>query len=259
MDESSKARPDKENEEMFRRLTGSSAEDESPEEIAARRDRFQQGEETLFDVLEALPDAMQRAQKHYLGMYGLKPPFSEEEELHEEAMFELMSDEQRELWHRPLDAYSKRDLPIRDENARENNLEAFAATNPPEVLRRHIWRLQRGQDEPLFGRVAPRAPKLVREYKATIHIALCDACTEELKQETEDAGAERPPYGKRERKFYDREGPLAGFYLFRYGEMFVEQSMPGFFSTFPRRDAQQCARCGVTDVELWRERFGDAD
>jgi hypothetical protein len=243
----------------FRRLMGGKEEDEeTPKEVEAREERARRGEHTVFDALKMLPAILERDRKHYLDLYGLNDSNSEEEKLQSNAAFEMMSEEQAEQNRRAYRAYRKRDFPLRDKDDRFNNLWSFAATNPPEVLRKHIWRLQRGLDEPLFG-TEPEPPLgLVKEYTAAVSVALCGRCAEELRRETEASGAERYQRSSKRLKdyFYDLDNPAsAHFYLFRYEEMYVERERGTPFS-FPHEEPKECARCGVDDVSLWKERFG---
>jgi hypothetical protein len=254
-------RRSEEDENMFRRLVGASdKEDEAPEEIQARHERFEQGEPILWDVLAELPNEIDRRQQHYLGLYGLNDVYTEDEKELLEASFALMSDEQKKQYFRAIEAYWKRSFRTEDRDDHLNSLTSFAATNPPEVLRKHVWRLQRGLDEPFFGKEeAEEKPNRVREYKATVTVSLCDHCAKELEQETEEAGAERIISAKRFKKYFHDSSAMVGYYLFRYKEMYVEREKAAFFSDFPLRAPEECARCGTDEVTLWRERFGEKE
>jgi hypothetical protein len=242
-------------EQEFRRLVGGKEEPkESPEEVQARKERVARGEGTTRDVFAELPGELQRRRDYYLGLYGLNPPFGEEAEQHSEDMARLMSEDQREQYLRASSAYRKRRLPTRDQTNPTNSLEAFAATNPPEVLRRHVWRLQRGMDEPMFGAEEPRKANKVREYNASLSVSLCDSCAEELRAETEASGAERNTISKEKDTFYDRDSP-AGLFLFKYGNVLVEMERASFFG-FPYSDPKTCERCGEDEVDMWHETFG---
>jgi hypothetical protein len=132
----------------FRRLTGGKEEkEETPEEVEARRERFEEGEETLEDVFAVLPEVMRRKQEFFLNHYGLDSPFTEEQEQHSKAMHELMSKEQCEQYMRARKAYGERDLPPARLGDPMDGLLTYAATHPPEDLRKHIWRL-RGSTQP---------------------------------------------------------------------------------------------------------------
>lgn len=251
--------PSEMNDNAFRRLVGSA--DEEPEEAAARRERLAKDEPQVRDVLSELPDMLESRRRHYLDLYRLADTHTEDEKAAAEASYTLLSEEQGRQLYTAEKAYDKRGFPIGDAQDTSKNLVSFAATNPPEVLRKHVWRLQRGLDEPLFGKAATaEGSKLnyVRVYQATVTVSLCNRCAEELERETEESGAERVSDSrKRLGRFYERGGPMAGYFLFKYGEMYVEREEATFFSTFPLREPEECARCGTDDVTSWRERFGD--
>jgi hypothetical protein len=89
-------------------------------------------------------------------------------------------------------------------------------------------------------------------------VCICDDCAEELKQEARDSGAEHPMYGKnREDYFSDQVTPGGVWgYLFPHEGRWVVREDAGWFDMFPYRDSRSCARCGVSEGDLWRERFG---
>ena len=98
-----------------------------------------------------------------------------------------MTSEQEEMYLQALRAYSKRRLPT-------SGLLEFAANNPFEVLRKHIWRLQRGLDDPMFG--PPRKPLIrIEKYVVERFAYLCPDCAYTLEESTERAGEERSDYG----------------------------------------------------------------
>ena len=250
--------PEEGNEDLFRQLTGA-GENSGPteEEVQEAKERLETGEGTMGDLGTALGDIVHERQQFHLKHFGLKPVFTEEEEEHSEAMFELMSEEQDKLYHRAMNIYMKRGFPIHNENDKMDDLAAFAATNPPSTLRRHLWRLQRGLDEPFWGKEKPPQPNKVWRYAATTFVHLCTNCAKELERETEEAGAERK--WNRDGKFYDPDLPL-GFYLFRYEDCYVNSkktSLAGDDAPFPVGTPRECQRCGVNDVEIWREHFGE--
>jgi hypothetical protein len=246
----------------FRRMMGGEPREvETEEEVEARRERLESDEGTFEDIFSELPEALHRAERHYLGLYGLKPAISEEEEAAAEAAFELMSEEQHKVYSIATSAYSKRGFPSKDPADPSNSLASFAATNPPEVLRRHVWRLQRRLDEPIFGRERdPRAERnRVDRYAAALSVELCKECAEDLREETEHSGAELFSFrgGAMDGRFYERG--VGSIYLFRFGRMFVQRKDEGFMGDFPYSEPKTCERCGVSDVEMWREQFGDAE
>jgi hypothetical protein len=115
-------------------------------------------------------------------------------------------------------------------------------------------------DEPLYRRPEPgeAAPRnRVRVFEARVRVPLCNDCARELVRETEEAGAERstrPGLGN----FYE-DGSSRPWYLFRFGEMYVEREKGVLFSAFPERAPEECVRCGADDVTLWRERYGERE
>jgi hypothetical protein len=252
--------------------------EETPEEQEAREARMEAGEATMEDVfsranIERVVDEDRERKKAILDHYSLNDRMDEETEAHRKAMYSLLSEEQKKQFKRAEKTYRKRRLPAQDKNDPDNNLLTFAATNPPEILSKHIWRLQRGMDEPMWGTELEPPPSRVRHYRAALIIELCDRCADELYEETNDSGAEewhRPPSdGSRwdalQRKpFYGRksEAVYNDTYQFRYEDLYVEQEVGGSlfgFDEFPYAQPMTCARCGLDDADLWRERFGSAD
>lgn len=244
-------------ENAFRRMVGAKEKvEESPEEARARVERRAEGNPTVGEVMRELPDLAESWRRHYLNLYGLNDAYTEEEKAATEASRALMSEGQKKQFRKAVNAYDKHGFNQKDAEDASNNLASFAATNPPEVLRRHVWRLQRGLDEPLFGKAPEQKPNRVRAYRAAVSVSLCARCAEELERETEEAGAESTTgSGERLGNFYEVGDLMVGFYLFKYEEMYVERDRTLF--SFPIGEPKECARCGVDDVALWRERFGE--
>ncbi len=239
-------------------------EDEDRKEAQARAERMAAGEGTVMDVLAEWPHMLAERQTHNLKKYGLYDPRSEITPEAEFRMMDLtsMSPEQDKQYYKADRAYRDRNLPTHNAKDPENSLLVFAATNPPEVLRRHIWRLQRGLDDPMFGppREEPRRNTINRYVmQRTAH--LCSNCARALEDTTERAGGERTTNPSKafvgesgKPLFYSTEG---GHYLFEWGEEHATYQKRGAAYSFPYGDPHVCERCGVDDVELWRDHFGD--
>ena len=134
--------------------------------------------------------------------------------------------------------------------------------------------MQRKLDKPLFGE-EPREfpPTQVREYRATLMVTLCDRCADELREESEaerepDAEESKPMHQTHSMRFHlmdkgDLIGtPLGRFdrYLLRLGDTYVEREVTTSLfgdDEFPYASPKECQRCGTTDVDMWRERYGD--
>jgi hypothetical protein len=263
----------------FERMMGKDPKtepEESEEERAAREERIGTPEMTMGDLFHKdtmgrIFDQMEEDKKAILDHYGLQDrQVDADREAEHEALFAMLSDEQEKQYNRAVKAYLKRSLPTFDA---EGDLLSFAVESEPKVLSRHIWRLQRGMDEPMYGppREPEELPNWIENYRASLVISLCHECAEELREETEAAGAEPPMYGgnklyrvgrKELTPFYDRRGgPTGGYYMFKYRNMWLDhQDFGSLFGDhrFPYSPPKTCHRCGVTDVDLWRERYGDA-
>ena len=280
----------------FEKMMGRKPEpEESEEEREAREARLGTDEATFEDLfhpsnVDRIFDAAEERKRQILEHYGLNDrPDNEEIKRHAEAMLEMLSDEQREQLRKAEDAYIKRRLPQHDKGDWSRSLLSFAATNEPAVLRRHIWRLQRGMDEPMFGPRddLPIVARGVREYEATIKVTLCDRCVDELREETEarveEEDAPRNPYtpekvvdsirsfrlhymGKHYfYKSHTDESWVPYCYIFRVddarGDAYVESDTSRDLfghDEFPYSPPKECSRCGTSDVDFWRERYGEA-
>ena len=255
--------------------------EEPPEEREAREARLGTPDATLGDIfhrdtLKRYAQSLGERRRTILEHFGLRDPADEEDGPSEEDFYEMLSEEQRKQYHKARNYYVNRRRATKNE---EGSLLAFAATNPPEVLRRHLWRLQRGLEESLFGERPRTYPTTrVRDYQATLMVTLCDSCADELWEESE---AEMSPPdqarkpGKRPKvsssasaRFHlmDRNYfvgmPFSNSerYLFRMADAYVEREVnTGLFgdNEFPYAGPKECQRCGTTDVDMWRERYGD--
>jgi hypothetical protein len=251
--------------------------EETEEEREAREARLDTPEVTFGDIFH--PEVMARRQRALaarrdaiLERYGLNPAHAEGEEQYREDMHSILSEDQKQQLSRAERAYMKRDYPVQARGDFKRSLLTFAATNPPEVLRKHIWRLQRGMDKPMYGTVLEKPLVRIRNYQAALMIRLCDNCADDLCEDTKDSGAEewgrdnstgRLGYQGRQ-PFYSHGGSMGdgygGIYLFKYGVMYVERDSPGSLfgdDQFPYTEPTVCSRCGVDEVELWRERYGE--
>jgi len=258
----------------FRNMMGGEPKrEETPEEKAAIEERLDSGDPTLGDVfsdtgMDRIFQNMEKRKQEILEHYKLNDA-PDDDARHAEAMRGLLSKEQSTELRKAESAYIKRRFPMRDKNDATNSLLTFAATNPPEVLRRHVWRLQRDLDQPLFGTEMLHAHNRIRSYQAALIVELCDECADDLYEETKDSGAEEwyrePDLGRfhllQRKKFYERsrETEYTGIYMFRYGDMYVERDESGSLfgdDKFPYAPPKACARCGINEAEQWRERFG---
>lgn len=248
---------------MFRDLIGKDqGRGDTPEELEGARERLNEGEGTIKDAFRVLPERLSEMREHNFRKYGLNPDFSEEEQLYFKSVHELMSEEQRKQFMSAISAYRKRGFPIRDRHDKFNGLEQFAATNPPETLRRHVWRLQRDLDEPLFGRESKPKSNRIEMYDATVFVSICDSCRADLEEETEASGLERSRWYKDKFNGWDSRDDrdsMAGIFLFKYEDKYAVREANRFLNKFPSGDPLRCHRCGIDEVELWRDRYGSRE
>lgn len=263
-------------ENEFRRMMGRDPKlAEDPEEAEARKERLESGEPTLgdifsdegFDVVEA---NMEERKGMVLEHFGLNDAPEHEAETGPDYgdYYDMLSKEQRKEYDKAHSTYLKRRFPTRDLEGGADSLIAFAATNPPEVLRRHTWRLQRGLDEPMFGAELPKRKRnTIRNYQAALILQLCDGCDDELTEQTMASGAEVSRH-VRQADPWDRSQFQADIsdpvyvYFFRYGDMFIEREKWGSLfgdDRFPYAPPKTCHRCGFSELDEWREAFGERD
>jgi|SRR5215211_4237445 len=233
-----------------------------------RAERFERGEETLIDgIFSAIEVAGERREEN-LKKYGLKNPAeqSPEEELEYHRLMDSIDDKQLKLYWDIDKTYRKKKVSTGERYA----LLRYVAENPIEVPRRHLWRIRRGLDEPLFG--VDTKPYIERNYvekwKVETSVWLCKGCAKELREESEwKPGVELSGY---QNKFHQELGNPPFLtdgeqhsYLFEWGEGFyIKRPDPGDIaglSRFPGSDPHVCERCHVNDVELWREQFGEEE
>jgi hypothetical protein len=262
----------------FRAMMGGTPKRETPpEEREAIEQRLDSGEATLGDIfsdtgMDRIFENMEKDKQAILEHFKLNDaPEGDGIGGHDEAMYDMLSKEQSEQLRKAESAYGKRRYPTRDRDDHTNSLLTFAATNPPEVLRRHVWRLQRGLDEPMFGTELQPLPNRLRSYEAAIIIQLCDNCTTELYEQTLKSGAETHgrargstifKYLEREHFYARDDDGYGGFYLFRYEDKHVEREVGrSLFGNdkFPYAMPKTCHRCGFNEVDEWREAFGSRE
>lgn len=260
-------------EQDFRRLSGREEDEflDAPDEEKQRiREQIEENpdEVKLFDIFKVLPNIREETAAHFLDLYGLAQFEKDESYQLREAQFEMLSDEQRKLYSKATKAYYKRGYPTSAKDRKEDGLLSFVLENPPKVVSRHIWRLQRNLDEPKWGTELPEYVHMnrVNVYTASVFVAICDECAAKLREEQENLAQEQSDrfdrWQPRDRytHYSDRETGV-GFYMFRLNDMWVERQRAEalFKSQFPYREPYICQVCGISDVDIWREWFGEKD
>ena len=242
---------------MLRKFSVIEGGDEDRRQAQEREERIAQDPDsmTLADAFERLPAVLEANREFILSKYGL-PDFGEmskEEEMAwkvRQAKLETNNDERYVLYRKLSSAYRKRGYSERGDSI---NLMTYCADAPIAEIKRHTWRIQRNMDEPMFGLEKSRPVRnAVRTFEYRAFVNLCRECEQELRRQTEAAGDERSSWKKDRKSFYESD---VGFYEFRWDERYITYGKGWAFSYFPYEEPLTCARCGDSDLELYRNQI----
>ena len=238
-------------------------------EEQARAERIERDEATVFDGIFSAIDVAAERRIENLQKYGLKNPVAQtpEQEFEHTRLWDSMDDKKKKLFWDMRRAYNGRDFSLGERDA----LLRYVAENPIEVTRRHLWRIRRGLDEPLFGVKTEEELKKrnkVEKWHVKTTVWLCEECADTLREESEKKEGVSPSLYQNNRQqemgnpTYLTDGEEFS-YLFEWGEGYYINrravgDIAGLFR-FPASEPHVCELCHVDDVQLWREQFGEEE